>query len=116
MKGYDANASWAVYYIEKEKNARLEFSWKEPVTIEWIVFHERYHGNGACWESYEVFLDDDLEPIAQGQWLGPPGPHAICLDKPSRAIRLTFKLSPKFNKSCPGAAEVLIYAERPSWD
>lgn len=113
----DAGEAWCVNGQAAPAGADLVFQWKSPVTIAEIV----YYGRTAwfleeCWKNYEVYVDDDVQPAATGQFRMKHGPQCVVLPRPLNASSLRIRFLNSYGGPNPGASEVQLFAERLSPD
>jgi len=66
------------------------------------------------WKDYEVYLDEDAAPAAQGAFIAVHGPQRIAVQKRLvRKVRLKF-LNSHAPTANPGASEIAVYSSIPS--
>ncbi len=114
LSQHDAGEAWCVNGATHRDGADITFTWPEPVPISTIV----YYGRTAwmlteCWRGYEVYLDDEPEPVKIGEFALMHGPQPIALPERRHASKLTLRFTSNHGGANPGASEIEIYPEPP---
>lgn len=107
----DLSRAWCVDGATAKDRAEFILSWDEPVTVSQILYFGRTSWFlNECWKDWEVYLDNQSEPVAQGEFEMRHGAQPITFPKTSvRKIRLRFLSS--YGGLNPGAAEIMVFAE-----
>jgi hypothetical protein len=107
---FNPSADWAT---RGQQAGEFTLQWKQPVEATRIVYYARVTSPLLeCFKDYEVYLDDDKKPVAQGQFEHRHGPQIIDFAK-RRVSRIRIKfLSSHPTSPNPGAAEIAVFAER----
>ncbi len=106
----DQGAAWCVLKARSGDQAEWALQWSEPVEIGSVV----YWGRTAwymteCWKDYELYLDDQPQPVAKGTFQMVHGPQLIVLPASvARRVRLRFLNS--YGGPNPGAAEIQVFS------
>ena len=109
--GADLGRAWCVRGDTAKGKGEFSLKWNEPVDVAEIVYFGRTaFFMSECWKHYQVFLDDQTEPIATGVFEQKHGPQQITIpQRKVRQIRLAFLDS--YGGPNPGAAEIMVFAE-----
>lgn len=112
----DLNHAWCVKGDENRDSGWLQFDWADPLTIAEIVYFARtswFLNEG--FKDFEVYIDDDEQPIVKGTLKQMHGPQRIKLPAKKsdvRKLRLVFTSS--YQGYNPGAAEVAVFDSSPT--
>ncbi|MGL6196986.1 MAG: discoidin domain-containing protein [Thermoguttaceae bacterium] len=113
---HDEKMAWCVPGNQANFQGWIMFEWDEPQTIAEVV----YFGRTAmildeCFRDFELFTDNNKEPVLTGTLERKHGPQRITLPNPVKAksIRLNF-LNAHTTKYNPGASEIAIFSEIPT--
>ncbi len=107
----DQGAAWCVLKARSGDQAEWALQWSEPVEIGSVV----YWGRTAwymteCWKDYELYLDDQPQPVAKGTFQMVHGPQLIVL--PTSAVRrVRLKFLNSYGGPNPGAAEIQVFSQ-----
>ena len=109
--GADPDKAWCVRGETAKGKGEFTLNWAEPVSVAKIVYFGRTaFFMSECWKNYQVFLDDQTEPVATGIFAQKHGPQQIPIPlQKVRQIRLVFLDS--YGGPNPGAAEIMVFAE-----
>ncbi|MBI4604430.1 MAG: discoidin domain-containing protein, partial [Planctomycetes bacterium] len=111
----DEGRAWCVRGDEARGRGWLRLEWKEPVAVGEVVYFGRTAWMlSECWKDYEVWLDDDPAPAAQGAFAMRHGPQRVPIRPASEARSLTLRFLSSHGGLNPGASEVLVFSESPS--
>ncbi|MEE2622986.1 MAG: DUF5703 domain-containing protein [Verrucomicrobiota bacterium] len=104
--------SWAVNGEVTEDKGELVLEWKEPVMVQEIVYFGRTTWLlEECFKDYEIFVDDQAEPVAKGAFEKRHGGQRVTIER--RAVRkLTLRFLNSHGGPNPGAAEILVLDEK----
>nr|MCS5540342.1 hypothetical protein [Roseibacillus sp.] len=104
--------SWAVNGEVAEDKGELVLEWKEPVMVQEIVYFGRTTWLlEECFKDYEIFVDDQAEPVAKGAFEKRHGGQRVTIER--RAVRkLTLRFLNSHGGPNPGAAEILVLDEK----
>ena len=114
----DPGKAWAVKGVEAQDKATFALEWhEEPVTVAEVV----YYGRTAvlieeCWKDYELYADDEPEPLAKGRFEFGSGAQRIALE-PRELRQLRFEFLSSYGGPNPGAAEIQVFDQvtPPDW-
>ncbi|MBR4753477.1 MAG: hypothetical protein IK077_17160 [Thermoguttaceae bacterium] len=116
MKGGDINKVWAVRGDACKGVASFSLVWDEPQTVSTVVYYGRT-GSAMmeeCFRDYEIYLDDDEQPVAKGAFEMLHGPQFVEFEARSViTLRIDF-LSGYPNGLNWGASEIAAFAKRPT--
>ncbi|MBR5758778.1 MAG: hypothetical protein IKX88_09305, partial [Thermoguttaceae bacterium] len=116
MKGGDINKVWAVRGDACKGVASFSLVWDEPQTVSTVVYYGRT-GSAMmeeCFRDYEIYLDDDEQPVAKGSFEMLHGPQFVEFEARSViTLRIDF-LSGYPNGLNWGASEIAAFAKRPT--
>ena len=103
--------SWAVDGEVARDRGELVMEWKEPVMIREIVYFGRTTWLlEECFKDYEILVDGQDEPVAEGSFEKRHGGQRVLIDRqPVRKLTLRFLNS--HGGPNPGAAEILVLDE-----
>ena len=104
----DIAQAWALRGSEAKNRATFTLEWDEPVPVREVI----YYGRTAmlieeCWKDYELWLDDDGEPVAKGTFELGAGPQRIEIE-PRRVRQVAFKFLSSYGGPNPGAEEIEV--------
>ncbi|SVD65946.1 uncharacterized protein METZ01_LOCUS418800, partial [marine metagenome] len=103
--------SWAVNGEEAKGKGELRFQWKQPVEVDQIVYFGRTPWLvQECFKDYEIYLNDDKDPVVKGTFEMKHGPQRVRFPRNS-IRRLTIRFLNSYGGPNPGAAEVLVLGE-----
>ena len=108
----DLNAAWCVLKRKTGDAADFVLQWPRPIRIAEVAYFGR-----TSWyleenfKRFEVYLDDAAEPVASGCLEMVHGPQRISV-APAIAQRLTIRFLDSYGGPNPGAAELMVFAER----
>ena len=110
----DRQQAWCVNRAKAGDHAEFTLEWKEPIEVAEIV----YFGRTAqilseCWKDYEVYLDQNPQPVAKGTFQMVHGPQRIEIEK-QRVRKIGLKLLNSYGPYNPGASEIAVYSSKPS--
>jgi hypothetical protein len=100
-------SDWAV---RGAQSGWFELQWNEPVKAGQVIYYARTTSPLLeCFKEYQVFLDDQPAPAAQGTLEHRRGPQAINFpSQQAQKLRIEF-LSSHPDSPNPGAAEIAVY-------
>ena len=106
---FQGSADWAV---RGTQHGQFTLQWDSPVEAAQIVYYARVTSPLLeCFKDYQVFLDDQQQPVVTGSLEHRRGPQQICFPKQRVGkIRIEF-LSSHPNSPNPGAAEIAVYSQ-----
>ena len=109
--GADLTHAWCVRNDTAKDYGEFILEWTEPIEVAEINYWGRTSFFvSECWKDYQVFLDDQTEPIAQGTFEMKHGAQPILIPKQKvRKIKLVFLNS--YGGPNPGAAEIQVFSE-----
>ena len=104
--------SWAVDGEVAKDKGELVLEWKEPVMVQEIIYFGRTTWLlDECFMDYEIFIDEQAEPVAKGQFEKKHGGQRVAI--PRQAVRkLTLRFHNSHGGPNPGAAEILVLDEK----
>jgi len=104
---FQQGGDWAV---RSTQQARFTLEWDTPVEAAQIVYYARVTSPLLeCFKDYEVYLNDDAQPVTRGTLEHRRGPQMISFPKQQvTKIRIEF-LSSHPDSPCPGAAAIAVY-------
>lgn len=110
----DRQQAWCINRAKAGDRAEFTLEWKDPIEVAEIVFFGRTAQIlSECWKGYEVYLDQNPQPVAKGTFQMVHGPQRIEIEKQCvRKIRLKFLNS--YGPYNPGASEIAVYSFKPS--
>lgn len=108
--GADLAHSWCVNNERANNYGEFILRWNRPIEVAEIVYWGRTSFFvSECWKDYEVYLDNQRDPVVTGQFKMESGPQPIRIPKQRvRRIKLVFKNS--YGGPNPGAAEIMVFA------
>ncbi len=107
----DIGRAWAVRGETARDRATFTLTWDEPVTVAEVVYYGRTSWLvEEGWKDYELYLDDEITPIAKGKFEFGAGPQPIRIE-PRKVRKLTLKFLSSYGGINPGAAEIQVYAQ-----
>jgi len=109
--GADLSRSWCVRNDVAKDYGEFILEWTEPIEVAEIHYWGRTSWfMSECWKDYQVFVDDQKEPIAQGTCERKHGAQPISIPKQKvRKIKIVFLNS--YGGPNPGAAEIMVFSE-----
>ena len=107
----DPGKAWAVKGLEAKDKAEFSLEWDRPVSVCEVA----YYGRTAVlieegWKDYELYANDETEPLAKGTFGFGSGAQPIRL-VPREVRKLTFRFLSSYGGPNPGAAEIQVYDE-----
>ncbi len=104
---FQPDGDWAVHATDK---GQFTLKWDQPVEATQIVYYARVTSRLLeCFKDYEVYLNDEKQPVVRGTLEHRRGPQLIDFPKQQvTTIRIEF-LSVHPNSPNPGAAEIAVY-------
>jgi hypothetical protein len=106
--------SWAVNGETAKGQGELLFTWKEPVTVDQVVYFGRTPWLvQECFKDYEVYLNAGDQPAVKGTFEMKHGPQRVRFTK-SAVTKLRIKFLNSHGGPNPGAAEVLVLGDEVS--
>ncbi|MDR0611747.1 MAG: hypothetical protein LBG58_16700, partial [Planctomycetaceae bacterium] len=110
----DLNHCWCVNNETAKNYGELILQFPQPVDVAEIVYWGRTSFfMTECWKDYQVFLDNQTNPAAEGTLQMKHGAQRIPIPKQkTQKIRLVFKNS--YGGPNPGAAEIMVFANPPT--
>jgi|GEM_PF-243685 len=110
-QGNDLGHAWCVRGETAQDTADFTLSWERPVEVSQVIYFGRTSWFlSECWKDWELYLDDQAEPVAAGTFAMKHGPQPVTFPKTTvRRIRLRFLNS--YGGPNPGAAEIMVFAE-----
>lgn len=111
----DARKAWAIRGHEGIESW-FKLQWRTPKKIAEVIYYPR---TGVLLEEgfkdYELYLDDDTQPLMSGSFEMQHGPQRITLPEPKIAKMVTIKFLNSFPGTVnPGASEIAVYSDIPS--
>ena len=98
---------------EKDKGFFV-LRWDSPVDVAEIVYWGRTsYFIEECWKDYQVFLDDQEQPVAQGSFEMKHGPQRIVIPK-TRVSQVKLVFTSSHGGRNPGAAEIMALSDHPT--
>ncbi len=112
----DRGNAWAVRGDACKGVAEFCLDWEEPRVVSTVVYYGRT-GSAMieeCFRDYEVYLDEDKEPIAKGTFEAKHGPQFVeFAPREISSLRIKF-LSGYEGGLNWGAAEIAVFEKRPT--
>lgn len=111
----DLRKAWCVNGQTHRQGASLSFQWSREGSSQTVRVAEIiYFGRTAwhmeeCWRDYEVYIDQDSQPILRGRLEQTHGPQRMTLAQPVTCSKLTIKFVSSYGGPNPGASEIQIY-------
>lgn len=112
----DLGKAWAVFGEEAQGKAEFQMTWEKPIDVSTIIYYGRTGSAQLeeCFKDYEVWLDDDTQPVAKGSFEKKHGPQYITFEN-RRVKRILIRfLSGWPNGLNHGASEIAVFTRRPS--
>ncbi|MDR1960585.1 MAG: hypothetical protein LBQ54_16360 [Planctomycetaceae bacterium] len=107
----DMNHSWCVRNETAKNHGELTLQWGHPVDVAEIVYWGRTSFFvSECWKDYQVFIDDQVTPVAVGTFQMKHGPQQIVVPK-QKAQTLKIVFQNAYGGPNPGAAEIMVFSE-----
>ncbi|MFC1736511.1 hypothetical protein ACFL1X_10350 [Candidatus Hydrogenedentota bacterium] len=123
----DDGHSWASAKRKNKHNGVLTFEWDTAIEIGEIIYYGRTFWSPRtpppdefwmdfrdCWREYEVYADEETEPVIEGHLKKLYGPQRITLPSSVSAKKIVLKFTKSYNGPYPGAAEVQVFSVSPS--
>jgi hypothetical protein len=109
----DVGKAWAVRGVEAKNEATFALEWDQPVAVSEVV----YYGRTAvlveeCWKDYELWLDDETQPVAKGTFELGSGAQQIKIE-PRKVRKVALKFRSSYGGPNPGAAEIQVLDQAP---
>ena len=107
----DTSRAWCVRNDVVKSYGEFMLEWAEPLEVAEVVYWGRTSWYmSECWKDYQVFLDDQTEPVAKGTFEMKHGPQPIEIPKQQvKKIKLVFLNA--YGGPNPGAAEIQVFSE-----
>lgn len=116
LKGGDENKVWAVRGDSCKGAAEFVLYWDEPREISTVVYYGRT-GSAMleeCFQDYEVYLNDEQEPVTKGTFEKKDGPQFVEFNK-TAVSSLRIKFLSGYPKGLNwGASEIAVFEDCPS--
>jgi len=106
----DPGKAWCVQGNTHRNGAELIFRWDNPITVAEIVYYARtawFLNEG--WKDYEVYHDDQAEPLVKGRLEMKHGPQQIALPQAQSVRTLKLKFTSSYGGFNPGASEIQVF-------
>ena len=109
--GADLSHAWCVRNDVAQNYGEFILEWETPIEVAEINYWGRTSFFiSECWKDYQVFLDDQPEPVATGTFEMKHGAQPIAIPKQTvKKIKLVFLNA--YGGPNPGAAEIMVFAE-----
>jgi len=108
------STEWAVLGTEAKGKAEFTLEWPQPVEVSEVVYWGRNYDMAASWKDYELYLDQEREPVVTGTFELTLEPQRIRIDTQKvRKIRLKFLNSHGVVNA--GASEIGVYSTSPPY-
>ena len=109
--GADLSHAWCVKNDTAKNYGEFTLEWEIPIEVAEILYWGRTSFFiSECWKDYQVFLDDQKEPVARGTFEMKHGPQPITTPKQKvQKIKLVFLNA--YGGPNPGAAEIMVFSE-----
>ena len=106
---FQQDQDWAT---KATPTGRFTLEWSKPVEASQIVYYARVTSPLLeCFKEYEVYVDDQQQPVVKGTLDHRRGPQSMAFPKQKLTkIRIEF-LSSHPNSPNPGAAEIAVYSD-----
>jgi len=110
-KNADLEHSWCVKNEIAKNYGEVTFQWDTPTDVAEIVYWGRTSWfNSECWKDYQVFLDEQSSPAAQGTFQMKHGGQSIVIPKQKvQSLKIVFRNA--YGGPNPGAAEIMVFAD-----
>ena len=109
----DAGHAWCIPGKTVGPNADFTLQWPQPVEVSELVYFGRTGWSmGECWKGYQVYLDDQETPVAEGEFWMLHGPQRIKFPK-ATVKRITLKFTGTHGGLNAGASEIMAFATSP---
>ena len=107
----DLAHAWCVNNAVAKNYGEFVLEWSTPIEVAEVVYWGRTSWFvSECWKDYQVFLDDQHEPVAKGTFAMKHGPQPIAIPKQKvKKIKLVFLNA--YGGPNPGAAEIQVFSE-----
>jgi hypothetical protein len=104
---FQQDSDWAV---RGTKDGQFTLTWDEPVEATQVIYYARVTSPLLeCFKDYEVYLDEDENPVVRGTLEHRRGPQMISFPRRQvTKVRIEF-LSSHPDSPNPGAAEIAVY-------
>jgi len=114
MSHADVGKAWCARGNQHPGGVSLSMEWPQPVDVAEVV----YYGRTAWqweenWRKYEVYVDEQQEPVFKGSFEQGHGPQRVRLQTPVRVRKLTLKFLDSYGGSNPGASEICVFSTSP---
>jgi len=111
----DLGKAWCVRGGTHRDGAALVFEWSKPVTVGAVVYYGRTAWfDNECWKDYQIFIDDNPEPLITGKLEQTHRPQPINFLRPVGLKKLTIRFTASYGGPNPGASEIEIFPVRVS--
>ena len=109
--GADLSHAWCVQNEIAKNYGEFILEWTEPIEVAEIDYWGRTSFFiSECWKDYQVFLDDQMEPAAQGTFEMKHGGQPITIPK-QKVQKIKFVFLNSYGGPNPGAAEIQVFSE-----
>ena len=113
LSGLDQRQAWAIKGHKARGKATFTLQWDEPVLVAEVI----YYGRTAVlieegFKDYELWLDDDTQPVAKGAFEYGTGPQRIPVQA-RKVRRVRLELLSSYGGPNPGASEIQVYDKPP---
>jgi len=107
----DTKNAWCVRNEIAKDYGEFILEWETPIVVAEVIYWGRTSFYlSECWKNYQVFLDEQPEPVAEGTFAMKYGPQSIAIPKQSaNKIKLVFLNS--YGGPNPGASEMMVFSE-----
>ncbi|HLB74474.1 MAG TPA: hypothetical protein VJJ98_10680 [Sedimentisphaerales bacterium] len=106
----DPGKAWCVQGNTHRNGAELVFQWDNSVPVAEIVYYARtawFLNEG--WKDYEVYHDDQAEPLVKGRLEMKHGPQQIAFPQLQSIRTLKLKFTSSYGGFNPGASEIQVF-------
>ncbi|MDR2346675.1 MAG: hypothetical protein LBE18_11460 [Planctomycetaceae bacterium] len=110
----DLKHCWCVRNEIAKNRAEFTLQWNKSVDVAEIVYWGRTSFSlSECWKDYQVFLEDQTQPIIEGTFQKKHGAQRVSIPKQKiQKIRLVFNNA--YGGHNPGAAEIMVFSDSPT--
>ena len=110
-QGADLGRSWCIRGETARDTADFVMIWDEPVAIGQVVYFGRTSWFvSECWKDWELYLDDQPQPVAKGSFAMKSGPQPVTFPK-ATVRKVTLRFLNSYGGPNPGAAEIMVLSE-----